>query len=244
MTGLDGALGAASCERLRGAGHRLTDSAAEADAVLLLDLPGGGTLTELADRLVGRAAAALEAARGAKRVVIAAPAEAYGEGPGQCASCGRVRIETWAGAVEPVCPRCDGGVAPEAAREDDRLLPMSPEAALAAGREQFAHAWGRARGVEVVSLRFFEIVSPGVPPHAAGEIRDYVALEEAAAAPRAALEHPGAAWEIFNVGSGKAARAAGGAAGTPSPRRLFADPKKLHFTLGLRLAPALPAALL
>ena len=276
LTGAHGYLGTHVVDALLGAGHAVVADPADAAAVAILDDTHAEALEPASLDLVARTARLLDAmpAR-VGRIVVAASADGYGEGPGECEACGRVRPESrraGAGAPwEPRCPRCEGVPAPVAVREDDRLQPAEPLAALRVAREDLVHAFGRTRGVETVSLRFFSIYGPGRLDGAfasiasalrcghgpelgedGGQTRDFVHVRDAARAVCVALEHPRAAGNVFNVGTGKPCSLAAltgllseamGASVSPvltgrarpgSARHLFADPKKIQHYTGWR----------
>lgn len=230
VIGGDTPLGKCSLDALRAAGCDIATAASRADAVALLDDAAGEALVPAAEALVGRAAALLDGMPASvKRVVVATGADVYGEGPSECSACGHVRAENRPNDVgapwEPRCPRCEGPLSPSAVREDERVQPATPVSALRLSREDLALAWGRSRGIEVASLRFFDLYGPGVTTGAIASIaaalradrspeipedglqtRDFVHVRDAARAVSLALNHPRAPGHIFNVGSGKGAR--------------------------------------
>lgn len=246
LSGADGFLGRHAAAALRAAGHDLV-LADQAEAAAILDETPDGTLERAAEGLVTACARTLEALR-AKRVVVAAAADGYGECPGECTSCGRVRPDP--SGAEPRCPRCEGRLEPVGVREDDRLQPATPLAALRTAREDLVLTWGRTRGVQVVSLRFFELFDEGRPPSVPGEgarTRDFVDVRDAARAVVLALEHPRAAGQVYNVGTGRPVRLdeagiAPSAAAVGEAWNLFADAQKIRYHLGWKAERLLPAA--
>ncbi|MCE9581946.1 MAG: hypothetical protein K8T20_05465, partial [Planctomycetes bacterium] len=166
LTGADTPLGVAATEAIRAAGHDLATAVSRADAVALLEDVASEPLAAAAEVLVGRTSALLDSMPGSvKRIVVATAADVFGEGPAECSACGHVRPENRHADVlapwEPRCPRCEGALVPAPVREDERVQPATPLAALRLSREDLLLAWGRDRGVATVSLRMFELYGPG-----------------------------------------------------------------------------------
>ncbi|HZE97660.1 MAG TPA: SDR family NAD(P)-dependent oxidoreductase [Planctomycetota bacterium] len=101
------------------------------------------------------------------RVVVASSMSAYGEGPGECPKCGRVRPGLRSDAAmkqgnwEPTCPVCGGSVAMTPTKESDRFLSTSIYAVTKMGQEELVLNYGLAYGVPSVALRFFNVFGPG-----------------------------------------------------------------------------------
>lgn len=281
LTGAGGFLGSHVAAELSRCGHVLAESVEGADAVALMDEAPAGGLAERAEALVVDAARVLDRVLAAsarpKRIVVAARADGYGEGPGECGACGRVRPEnrTQMSEGEPRCPRCEGALEPVPVREDDRLQPATPLSALYVSREDLVQTFGRVHGIQSVSLRFFSLYGEGrtegaiasltsaaragaVVLHEDGrQSRDFVHVADAVRAVCLALEHPRAAGQAFNVGTGKPTRISdlaasvapqvpirtGGRAPVGEARHLFSDPKKLQHFLGWRPQRLLPGGL-
>ena len=230
LTAADSSLGEAVSAALRAAGHDIATALVRADAIALLDDAQGETLVSIAESLVGRTAALLDAIPASvQRVVVATGADVYGEGPAECTACGHVRPENRPNDVispwEPRCPRCEGPLTPAGVREDERVQPATPLSALRLSREDLLLAWGLSAGVGVASLRMFDVYGPRVLTGAihamasairsnrAPELsedglltRDFVHVRDAAKAVVLALTHGRAPGHIFNVGSGKGSR--------------------------------------
>lgn len=144
---------------------------------------------------VGGTVALLEAVRrhgGVERVVVASSSSVYGTQPGP-----------W--------------------HEDLPLAPLSPYAASKAAAEQYALAYQRLLGTGVTCLRFFTVYGPrqrpdmaiarftaralaGRPIPVLGDIgtrRDYTEVSDVVRATWAALQEPGAGYQVYNLGSGR-----------------------------------------
>lgn len=111
-------------------------------------------------------------------------------------------------------------------RESSPLSPQSPYAVSKYVGEQYGRAYSRELGLEVVSLRFFNVFGPRQDPsggyaavipvfsalalagqtlniHGDGEqTRDFVYVDNVAAALLAARSAEGVAGEVFNIGTG------------------------------------------
>lgn len=101
------------------------------------------------------------------RVVVASSMSAYGEGPYECAKCGRVRPKLRSDEAmkqkkwEPDCPNCGGALKPVPTLESDRFLSNSIYAVTKMGQEELVLNYGLAYGVPSVALRFFNVFGPG-----------------------------------------------------------------------------------
>jgi dTDP-L-rhamnose 4-epimerase len=190
---------------------------------------------------------------GVSRCVFASSMVVYGEGLGRCEVHGPVppapRSEQAlaAGRFESPCPVCGRDLAPMLVAEAAPLDPRNAYAASKAGQEQFATSWARATGGVAVGLRYHNVYGPGMPrdtPYAGvaaifasalrrgeaprvfedgGQRRDFVHVDDVAAATVAALAVDDPGLTCFNVGSGHVrtvgdmARALARGAGGPEP---------------------------
>lgn len=114
------------------------------------------------------------------------------------------------------------------AREDGRIDPASPYATSKAAGEWYARNLAATRGLDAVGLRYFNVYGPlqdPASPYAAAiplfaraiargepvtvygdglQTRDFVHVSDVVAANLAAALAPGAAGQVFNVGTGRA----------------------------------------
>ncbi|MER6303803.1 NAD-dependent epimerase/dehydratase family protein [Kitasatospora sp. NPDC001539] len=220
-----------------------------------------------------------------RRLVLAGSMVVYGEGRYACPEHGSVapgprRPEDLdAGRFEPPCPECAAPLRPGLVAEDAPGDPRNVYAATKLAQEHLAAAWARACGGSVLTLRYHNVYGPGMPrdtPYAGvaslfrsalargeaprvfedgGQRRDFVHVDDVAAANLAALEAvrhraPGRA-RAYNVGSGEVrtvgemARALADSCGGPAPvvtgqyrlgdvRHITADSSRLRAELGWR----------
>ncbi|TIC80652.1 NAD-dependent epimerase/dehydratase family protein [Nocardioides sp. GY 10113] len=179
--------------------------------------------------------AAMHAA-GVDRLVLASSMVVYGEGRYACADHGRQRpgprpVEALRrGEFDPTCPACGRALTWELVPEDAPMDPRSSYAASKVAQENYAAAWARQAPGAVVSLRYHNVYGPGMPrdtPYAGvaaifrsalargeaprvfedgGQVRDFVRVDDVAAANLAAVEAVATAapgWcDAFNVCSG------------------------------------------
>jgi dTDP-L-rhamnose 4-epimerase len=170
-----------------------------------------------------------------KKVVVASSQFVYGEGRYHCATDGEVfpggrdpcRLAT--GQWEPVCPRCEGEIAPLPLLET-HANPRNPYAISKYSQELMAIALGRNYGVPSVALRYSIVQGPrqsfrnaysgvlrifaqqmltGRPASVfedGRQLRDFVNVEDVARANRLVLERDDANFEVFNVGGGRGHR--------------------------------------
>ena len=122
-----------------------------------------------------------------------------------------------------------GGQAPLPTTEDAPLCPLSPYAAAKAAQEMYARAYSKTMGLEVVSLRYFNVFGPrqaadspysgviakfaarmraGQAPVIQGDgltTRDFTYVDNVVDANLLAARHAGSglAGEAFNIGSGE-----------------------------------------
>jgi UDP-glucose 4-epimerase len=106
------------------------------------------------------------------------------------------------------------------------VQPLSPYAAHKVAGEQYCQVWNRLHGLESVVLRYFNVFGPMqdplseyaavIPKFITGVLsgrgpviygdgeqsRDFISIEDVVAANLRAAEHPAAAGQIFNLGTG------------------------------------------
>ena len=166
------------------------------------------------------------------RLTLASSMVAYGEGLGRCAEHGavvpgpRLEADLAAGQFEPPCPRCGRPLAPELVGEDTAVDPRNAYAASKVAQEHLSAAWARATGGSVAMMRYHNVYGPGLPrdtPYAGvaaiflsalknghapqvyedgGQRRDFVHVDDIAAATVTACESAPDAVRAYNVGSG------------------------------------------
>ena len=172
------------------------------------------------------------AGSGVGRLVLASSMVVYGEGRGLCPEHGPVGpaprrpADLESGRFEPPCPACGRMLAPALVDEDAPLDPRNAYAASKVAQEHLSASWARSTGGSVAAMRYHNVYGPGMPrdtPYAGvaaiflsalrrGEApavyedgrqrRDFVHVDDVAAATVTALErHPGGS-RAFNVGSG------------------------------------------
>ncbi|WP_029252791.1 NAD-dependent epimerase/dehydratase family protein [Paraoerskovia marina] len=132
-----------------------------------------------------------------------------------------------AGTFDPRCPQCGSVLVPGLVGEDAPLDPRNVYAATKVHGEHLLRAWTRETGASATALRFHNVYGPGMPrdtPYAGvasifrselahgrpprvfedgGQRRDFVHVDDVAAAVVRAAEHPvGPGVTPLNVGSG------------------------------------------
>lgn len=169
-----------------------------------------------------------------RKLVVASSRAVYGEGAYQCPACGpvsprfrdRARLE--AGQWETLCPRCDRPAAHVPTPEDKPMRPGSIYAVTKRDQEESCLCVGEAYGIPTLALRYFNVYGPGQPlanpytgliPALAGRVlsggapevyedgaplRDFVHVEDVAAANVRALESDDLGGAALNIGSGEA----------------------------------------
>lgn len=167
-------------------------------------------------------------------VVLASSRSVYGEGAYQCRACSRcfpsARMPEQLAAHDwsPRCPGCGEAVEPIATREDDPVSPASIYAATKLAQEQLAAVACASLGIACSILRFQNVFGEGqslrnpytgilsifstrirlglpLPIFEDGEeTRDFIHVDDAAAAVLRCIEQPAAGGAIVNVGSGRA----------------------------------------
>ncbi len=172
-------------------------------------------------------------AAGCRRLVLASSMVVYGQGGYVCPDHGavepapRTRADLDAGVFDHRCPICGAQVRWELVGEEAPLRPRSLYAASKVAQEHYALAWSESAGGSVVALRYHNVYGPGMPrdtPYSGvaaifrsalekgdapkvfedgGQMRDFVHVDDIAAANVAAIEASLEGFETFNVCSGK-----------------------------------------
>lgn len=163
-----------------------------------------------------------------QRIVVASSQAVYGEGAYECGSDGvvypgmRSPAQLAEGRWEVACPVCGGGMSPRPSVESE-VHPQNAYGLSKFAQEQLATVLGRRYGIPTVALRYSIVqgarqsihnaysgvcrlfslaVRAGRRPVAYEDglqLRDYVNIHDVVAANLLALEHPAAAFEVFNV---------------------------------------------
>jgi len=221
---------------------------------------------------------------GVARLVLASSMVVYGEGAYTCTEHGlvepadRIRNDLEAGNFEPRCPECSQGLSWAAVTEDAPLSPRSIYAATKVAQEHLGRTWAIQTGGRVLALRYHNAYGPRMPrdtPYAGvaaifrsalergqapavfedgGQTRDFVHVQDIAAANLAAIENIDRAvvaggLRAYNVCSGQPttigemARILAAASGGPQPtitgdyraadvRHVVASPQRARLELG------------
>ncbi|MEW5813503.1 MAG: NAD-dependent epimerase/dehydratase family protein [Actinomycetota bacterium] len=172
-------------------------------------------------------------AAGCQRLVLASSMVVYGQGRFVCPEHGDVeppprrREDLDAGMFDHLCPV--GGERVEWALVDEGapLRPRSLYAASKVAQEHYALAWSESTGGSVVALRYHNVYGPGMPrdtPYSGvaaifrsalesgdvprvyedgGQMRDFVHVDDVAAANVAAVQAELDGFDAFNVCSGR-----------------------------------------
>jgi dTDP-L-rhamnose 4-epimerase len=157
----------------------------------------------------------------------------YGQGRYECPEHGlvdplpRTRADLDAGVFEHRCPLGGEQLEWRLVGEQAALRPRSLYAASKTAQEHYALAWAEATGGRVVALRYHNVYGPNMPrdtPYSGvaaifrsaiergdpprvfedgGQMRDFVHVDDIAAANRAAIEAELDGFEAFNVCSGQ-----------------------------------------
>ncbi len=223
-------------------------------------------------------------AAGVRRLVLASSMVVYGQGHYACPDHGLVdplprrRADLDAGAFEHRCPACGLPVTWRLVDEDAPLRPRSLYAASKTAQEHYALAWSESSGGSVVALRYHNVYGPGMPrdtPYSGvaaifrsslekgesprvyedgGQMRDFVHVDDVAAANLAAATGERDGFTAANVCSGRpisilevATALSDARGGAPSPvitgryrsgdvRHIVADPARAEQVLGFRAA--------
>ena len=168
-----------------------------------------------------------------RRLVLASSMVVYGQGRYDCAEHGpidplpRSRADLDAGVFEHRCPVCGATVSWQLVDEDAPLRPRSLYAASKTAQEHYALAWSEAAGSSVIALRYHNVYGPHMPrdtPYSGvaaifrselesgdvprvfedgGQMRDFVHVDDIAAANVASVETAREGFDAFNVCSGR-----------------------------------------
>ena len=172
-------------------------------------------------------------AAGCQRLVLASSMVVYGQGRFSCAEHGvvdplpRTRADLDAGVFEHRCPIGGEQLEWQLVDEDAPLRPRSLYAASKVAQEHYALAWAEATGGSVVALRYHNVYGPNMPrdtPYSGvaaifrseleagdvprvfedgGQMRDFVHVDDIAAANVAAVNANLDGFTPANVCSGK-----------------------------------------
>jgi dTDP-L-rhamnose 4-epimerase len=221
---------------------------------------------------------------GVRHLVLASSMVVYGQGRHACPEHGPVealprrRADLDAGVFEPRCSVCGLPVMWQLVDEDAALQPRSLYAASKTAQEHYARAWSESTGASVVALRYHNVYGPGMPrdtPYSGvaaifrsalergdspavfedgGQMRDFVHVDDVAAANVAAVAAEPGGFTAANVCSGQPisimevattlceARASGvspvvtGQYRSGDVRHIVADPARAADVLGFRAA--------
>jgi dTDP-L-rhamnose 4-epimerase len=218
-----------------------------------------------------------------RRMVLASSMVVYGQGGYDCAEHGpvdplpRSRADLDTGVFEHRCPICGATISWRLVGEDAPLRPRSLYAASKTAQEHYALAWTDAVGSSVTALRYHNVYGPHMPrdtPYSGvaaifrselesgdvprvfedgGQMRDFVHVDDIAAANVAAVESARDGFEAFNVCSGRpisimevatelcdargdAAPVVTGQYRSGDVRHIVADPARAADVLGFRAA--------
>ncbi|MEZ0049329.1 dTDP-L-rhamnose 4-epimerase [Mycobacterium sp. MAA66] len=172
-------------------------------------------------------------AAGCRKLVLASSMVVYGQGRYACPEHGDVdplprrRSDLDAGAFEHRCPVGGEALQWQLVGEDEPLRPRSLYAASKTAQEHYALAWAESTGASVIALRYHNVYGPGMPrdtPYSGvaaifrseleagrtptvyedgGQMRDFVHVDDVAAANVAAVEADLGGFEAVNVCSGQ-----------------------------------------
>jgi dTDP-L-rhamnose 4-epimerase len=172
-------------------------------------------------------------AAGCRRLVLASSMVVYGQGRYECQEHGlvdpppRTRADLDAGVFEHRCPMCERPVTWSLVDEDAPLRPRSLYAASKTAQEHYALAWAESTGGSVVALRYHNVYGPGMPrdtPYSGvaaifrseleagdvprvfedgGQMRDFVHVDDVAAANVRAVDVSLDGFSAFNICSGR-----------------------------------------
>jgi dTDP-L-rhamnose 4-epimerase len=172
-------------------------------------------------------------AAGCRRLVLASSMVVYGQGRYSCTEHGvvdplpRTRADLDAGVFEHRCPVGGEELQWELVDEDAPLRPRSLYAASKLAQENYALAWAESTGGSVVALRYHNVYGPNMPrdtPYSGvaaifrselergdvprvfedgGQMRDFVHVDDVAAANVAAIDAAPDGFAPANVCSGR-----------------------------------------
>jgi len=218
---------------------------------------------------------------GCRRLVLASSMVVYGQGRYRCSEHGLVdplprrRKDLDAGVFDHRCPVGGEELSWQLVDEDAPLRPRSLYAASKAAQEHYALAWAEAADAAVVALRYHNVYGPGMPhdtPYCGvaaifrtalekgkapevfedgGQMRDFVHVDDVAAANVAAVNVIDHGFVAVNICSGQpisisaVAGQLSAATGGPPPRvtgqyrrgdvrHIVADPARAEKLLGFR----------
>lgn len=170
---------------------------------------------------------------GCGRLVLASSMVVYGQGRYVCAEHGdvdpvpRTRTDLDAGVFDHRCPVCGATVTWGLVGEDAPLRPRSLYAASKTAQEHYALAWSDAVRGSVIALRYHNVYGPHMPrdtPYSGvaaifrselesgdvprvfedgGQMRDFVHVDDVAAANATAVDAALQGYHAFNVCSGR-----------------------------------------
>ncbi len=169
-----------------------------------------------------------------KKVVVASSMNVYGEGKYYCETCGEYKVVQSRSLEQlrkriwnPLCPDCGQELKPVPTDENKSLNPLSIYAWTKLAQEQLSMIIGRAYGIPVVVLRYFNVYGPrqslsnpyagvcaificrllnGKPPYIfedGGQLRDFVYVKDVAEANILALERRACDYQVINIGTSK-----------------------------------------
>jgi dTDP-L-rhamnose 4-epimerase len=172
-------------------------------------------------------------AAGIRRLVLASSMVVYGQGRYDCREHGPVeplprrRADLDAGIFEHHCPIGGEQLQWRLVGEDAPLRPRSLYAASKTAQEHYALAWAESTGGSVVALRYHNVYGPGMPrdtPYSGvaaifrsaleagaapkvfedgGQMRDFIHVDDIAAANLASVQADRGSFTAANVCSGK-----------------------------------------
>ncbi len=172
-------------------------------------------------------------AAGVRRLVLASSMVVYGQGRYHCGEHGEVdplprrRADLDAGVFEHRCPIGGEELQWRLVDEGAAVAPRSLYAASKTAQEHYALAWSEATGGSVAALRYHNVYGPGMPrdtPYSGvaaifrsalekgdtpkvfedgGQMRDFVHVEDVAAANVAAAAAASEGFSAFNICSGR-----------------------------------------
>src|SRR5271156_5223747 len=172
-------------------------------------------------------------AAGIRRLVLASSMVVYGQGRYACPDHGPVdplprrRADLDAGIFEHRCPLGGEELQWRLVDEDAALCPRSLYAASKTAQEHYALAWSESTGGSVVALRYHNVYGPGMPrdtPYSGvaaifrsslekgespkvfedgGQMRDFIHVDDIAAANLASVQADRGSFTAANVCSGK-----------------------------------------
>jgi dTDP-L-rhamnose 4-epimerase len=176
---------------------------------------------------------ALETGGFAGRLVLASSMVVYGQGRYDCPEHGQVdplprtHADLEAGVFDHRCPECGLPVQWRLVGEDAPLRPRSLYAASKTAQEHYAQAWTEAAGGPAIALRYHNVYGPHMPrdtPYSGvaaifrseleagdvprvfedgGQMRDFVHVDDIAAANVAAVDSALQGFHAFNICSGR-----------------------------------------